>query len=273
MIRVCREGLKIEWEQKEERISGVGGGMWGRQWLCRGGGGAGSVAVVHGKITVSWAVFRSRTRVSCYLSARMEKKQLKNGTHHLTCLICISACSGVSVLDTGQKRLQKQVEVSVLHVLFTVLLSYLTWSWRHLSLLPQGMKKHKLLREDILPAMASNRKVQRLLNEFMDLLSEYEITEIYPDPKNPDPPTTLLQATDRMHYAPPTTAQTASDRPSEDQTCPTLLATDEMEYAPTATDQTDSVVPLTDEVQSTTPTVDLNLDPPASDQLNSAMAS
>ncbi|KAI7983477.1 Protein HIRA [Camellia lanceoleosa] len=136
-----------------------------------------------------------------------------------------------------------------------------------------GMKKHKLLREDILPAMASNRKVQRLLNEFMDLLSEYEITEIYPDPKNPDPPTTSLQATDRMHYAPPTTAQTASDRPSEDQTCPTLLPTDKMEYAPTATDQTDSVVPLTDEVQSTTPTVDLNLDPPASDQLNSAMAS
>ncbi|PKA60543.1 Protein HIRA [Apostasia shenzhenica] len=37
-----------------------------------------------------------------------------------------------------------------------------------------GMKKHKLLREDILPAMASNRKVQRLLNEFMDLLSEYD---------------------------------------------------------------------------------------------------
>ncbi|KAI3883688.1 hypothetical protein MKW92_038814, partial [Papaver armeniacum] len=36
-----------------------------------------------------------------------------------------------------------------------------------------GMRKHKLLREDILPAMASNRKVQRLVNEFMDLLSEY----------------------------------------------------------------------------------------------------
>ncbi|CAH2065475.1 unnamed protein product [Thlaspi arvense] len=40
-----------------------------------------------------------------------------------------------------------------------------------------GVKKHKLLRNDILPAMASNRKVQRLLNEFMDLLSEYENTE------------------------------------------------------------------------------------------------
>ncbi|EHA8587556.1 Protein HIRA [Cocos nucifera] len=44
-----------------------------------------------------------------------------------------------------------------------------------------GMKKHKLLREDILPAMASNRKVQRLLNEFMDLLSEYEAAETNAD--------------------------------------------------------------------------------------------
>lgn len=41
-----------------------------------------------------------------------------------------------------------------------------------------GVKKHKLLRNDILPAMASNRKVQRLLSEFMDLLSEYENTEV-----------------------------------------------------------------------------------------------
>ncbi|CAA6660695.1 unnamed protein product [Spirodela intermedia] len=41
-----------------------------------------------------------------------------------------------------------------------------------------GMKKHSLLREDILPAMASNRKVQRLLNEFMDILSEYEPNEV-----------------------------------------------------------------------------------------------
>lgn len=46
-----------------------------------------------------------------------------------------------------------------------------------------GMKKHKLLREDILPAMASNRKVQRLLNEFMDLLSEYGIDESRSDQK------------------------------------------------------------------------------------------
>lgn len=46
------------------------------------------------------------------------------------------------------------------------------------------MKKHKLLIEDILPAMASNRKVQRLLNEFMDLVSEYEIVDVNHDKRN-----------------------------------------------------------------------------------------
>nr|TKW13894.1 hypothetical protein SEVIR_5G130900v2 [Setaria viridis] len=50
-----------------------------------------------------------------------------------------------------------------------------------------GMKKHKLLREDILPSMASNRKVQRLLNEFMDLLSEYEAAETKADPMDVTP--------------------------------------------------------------------------------------
>lgn len=52
-----------------------------------------------------------------------------------------------------------------------------------------GMKKHKLLREDILPAMASNRKVQRLLNEFMDLLSEYETVDANVDQMDTVPPT------------------------------------------------------------------------------------
>lgn len=47
------------------------------------------------------------------------------------------------------------------------------------------MRKHKLLIEDILPAMASNRKVQRLLNEFMDLVSEYEIADTNHDQRNP----------------------------------------------------------------------------------------
>ncbi|ONM53730.1 homolog of histone chaperone HIRA [Zea mays] len=50
-----------------------------------------------------------------------------------------------------------------------------------------GMKKHQLLREDILPSMASNRKVQRLLNEFMDLLSEYEAAKSKVDPMDITP--------------------------------------------------------------------------------------
>ncbi|KAL5205767.1 hypothetical protein ABZP36_033976 [Zizania latifolia] len=53
-----------------------------------------------------------------------------------------------------------------------------------------GMKKHKLLREDILPSMATNRKVQRLLNEFMDLLSEYEAAETKVEHMDVTPPAT-----------------------------------------------------------------------------------
>ncbi|CAI8592891.1 unnamed protein product [Vicia faba] len=56
-----------------------------------------------------------------------------------------------------------------------------TLAWNPLVL---GMRKHKLLREDILPSMASNRKVQRLLNEFMDLLSEYDIVDTNQDQSN-----------------------------------------------------------------------------------------
>lgn len=37
-----------------------------------------------------------------------------------------------------------------------------------------GLKKHELLKTQVLPAMASNRKIQRLLNELMDLISEHE---------------------------------------------------------------------------------------------------
>ncbi|KAG8057789.1 hypothetical protein GUJ93_ZPchr0002g26157 [Zizania palustris] len=55
-----------------------------------------------------------------------------------------------------------------------------------------GMKKHKLLREDILPSMATNRKVQRLLNEFMDLLSEYEAAETNVEHMDVTPPATQV---------------------------------------------------------------------------------
>lgn len=79
------------------------------------------------------------------------------------------------------------------------------------------MNKHKLLREDILPAMASNRKVQRLLNEFMDLLSEYE-TNL--EQKNPQP------ALDKTQDDPAVTAQ---------NNLVVELAVDAVQHATTAT--------------------------------------
>nr|XP_043613664.1 protein HIRA [Erigeron canadensis] len=103
-----------------------------------------------------------------------------------------------------------------------------------------GMKKHKLLREDILPAMASNRKVQRLLNEFMDLLSEYKTT---------NPVLELPAATSNM--------------PSADQTTMALESTNE----------TATVLPVTNEVQmaSVSQPIDEELPgnhPPTSDKMD-----
>ncbi|KAL9275948.1 HIRA-like protein [Drosera capensis] len=97
-----------------------------------------------------------------------------------------------------------------------------------------GMKKHKLLKEDILPAMASNRKVQRLLSEFMDLLSEYEHI-------------------DKMDHAAPATTV-----PMEAQMGPVPLAPNEKESALPPTHPTGSEPSGTDHMDT---------DPPASDQL------
>ncbi|XVF69148.1 hypothetical protein PTKIN_Ptkin11bG0057600 [Pterospermum kingtungense] len=105
-----------------------------------------------------------------------------------------------------------------------------------------GMRKHKLLREDILPAMASNRKVQRLLNEFMDLLSEYESVENNLDQKNPSPPTTSQQEIDLMDSNPsvaagqPDSALQATDKNEN----PSHGITDQMDSAPSITDQVNS---------------------------------
>lgn len=66
----------------------------------------------------------------------------------------------------------------------------------------QGLKKHKLLREDILPALASNRKVQRLLNEFMDLLSEYGSADTHSEQNISIPPMLATRSTDRMDMIP-----------------------------------------------------------------------
>ncbi|KAK8482358.1 hypothetical protein V6N13_069100 [Hibiscus sabdariffa] len=89
-----------------------------------------------------------------------------------------------------------------------------------------GMEKHKLLREDILPAMASNRKVQRLLNEFMDLLSEYGTIENNVDQKNPSLPTT---------------SQPDSNPPVLSQTDTPALETEDKENPSPGIDQMDTI--------------------------------
>lgn len=123
------------------------------------------------------------------------------------------------------------------------------------------MRKHKLLREDILPAMASNRKVQRLLNEFMDLLSEYESAKTNLDGKNPYPPTSSPMATDQRNSAPPATEQTHS--------VPTAI--DHMDSSPATMDEKDSIQPTKDQANSVLPTIDQvnsDSDPPVTDQVN-----
>ncbi|KZV52578.1 protein HIRA [Dorcoceras hygrometricum] len=94
-----------------------------------------------------------------------------------------------------------------------------------------GMNKHILLQEDILPAMASNRNVQRLLNEFMDLLSEYNSAELNLKQMN-----------------------LTSDRINTDPPAINKISTDSI-----AANSPSSIVPATNTEQ-------INLDPSASDQ-------
>ncbi|KAK6119852.1 hypothetical protein DH2020_046399 [Rehmannia glutinosa] len=123
-----------------------------------------------------------------------------------------------------------------------------------------GLNKHKLLREDILPAMASNRKVQRLLNEFMDLLSEYETIETNFKQKSP----TLL-AKDKMDCDPPAINKTNSDtiiltqtQSAEPAVDRTLQTTDRMDTVAPISSQTDA-----NQVQTAPQTSEpMNLDPP-----------
>ncbi|KAL1544484.1 protein HIRA-like isoform X1 [Salvia divinorum] len=141
-----------------------------------------------------------------------------------------------------------------------------------------GMNKHKLLREDILPAMASNRKVQRLLNEFMDLLSEYATIESKSEQKNPQQPTSPSQPTkDAMDSNSPTIerkdcypADTRENVIEQAPTTadPTLQATDEMDVVTMMTE------PQADSVQASSQMTDqMNIDIPASDQVENAAPS
>ncbi|KAF7805697.1 protein HIRA-like isoform X1 [Senna tora] len=93
-----------------------------------------------------------------------------------------------------------------------------------------GMKKHKLLREDILPSMASNRKVQRLLNEFMDLLSEYEIAETNQDQSNSILPKPSCRATDQMDTRPAEVSQKDSVTAAIDLNDDTHITNDQTKF-------------------------------------------
>lgn len=142
------------------------------------------------------------------------------------------------------------------------------------------MKKHKLLREDILPAMASNRKVQRLLNEFMDLLSEYEIIEPNVEVRNLATSTSHPSAADKMNSDMPMAEQINSE-PSlaAAQPCSDLQATKQndtasqnvnhIESTSQVRDQMDLDLEKTDQSESIQPTTDeMNLELPASESLN-----
>lgn len=125
-----------------------------------------------------------------------------------------------------------------------------------------GMPKHKLLREDILPAMASNRKVQRLLNEFMDILSEYEITETNSDhsKKSPPPIKPSLTRSIKDHTSPETDQVGYSDQVT-DKSGP-LPGNDKMDCSPMGV-EVGLAVPDTNESQFTRPCLNLgqpNLD-------------
>ncbi|CAA0810678.1 homolog of histone chaperone HIRA [Striga hermonthica] len=121
-----------------------------------------------------------------------------------------------------------------------------------------GMYKHKLLREDILPAMASNRKVQRLLNEFMFLLSEYETTETDPN-------------SEAQTHNTNSKAQTCTAKQSVDAIDCTLQQTDQMD----TTVQNDCIQPAdANHAQKAQNTMDLmNVDLPGSNQNKSGQGS
>lgn len=127
--------------------------------------------------------------------------------------------------------------------------------------------------------MASNRKVQRLLNEFMDLLSEYGYTETNPEQKFPTCSTAEVAdqsnqlIIDRTNNAPPAIDQVVSDLTTKDQINPSLSTNDVDESAPPAaepmdisyeTNQAPLIVPVTDGSNSGQPeTGAVNSVPPA----------
>ncbi|OIT27179.1 hypothetical protein A4A49_26239 [Nicotiana attenuata] len=137
--------------------------------------------------------------------------------------------------------------------------------------------------------MASNRKVQRLLNEFMDLISEYDDTSVEQNnvatitstemnfEQSNVATTTSVLATDKMDTDVPTTQRTVPQTPItnptpstslNDRENPTRLAvqsSDHVEPCMLLKETMDSDQQETDEAKSVPPPTDqMSLDPPAS---------
>ncbi|XP_074294946.1 protein HIRA-like isoform X1 [Silene latifolia] len=104
-----------------------------------------------------------------------------------------------------------------------------------------GLKKHKLLGDDILPALASNRKLQRLLNEFMDLLSEYSGDETHADHNNSIQSLTATRAADKVD------STLSRDDQMELRVDQGPHTTEKMETTPTSRDQADGLINPTHE--------------------------
>lgn len=109
-----------------------------------------------------------------------------------------------------------------------------------------GMRKQNLLREDILPSMASNRKVQRLLNEFMDLLSEYEIVDANQEEQtNPIAPKSSSPATNPIESSSLATDQEHTASPKLDHNTP--LEKEQTNIPPTRTNDVSADTPMMDQ--------------------------
>ncbi|XP_057850963.2 protein HIRA isoform X2 [Cryptomeria japonica] len=126
---------------------------------------------------ISWsrALSEDKMQTRAHLEARLAAAlALKSAVEYRQCLLAYSRCLAREADEVRLREICEGLLGPPPGMMASTTCDTNIGAWDPYVL---GMKKHDLLREDVLPAMASNRKVQRLLNEFVDLLSEYATTE------------------------------------------------------------------------------------------------
>jgi protein HIRA/HIR1 len=123
---------------------------------------------------MSLAEEKWQTRV--HLEVQMSSAlALKSGTEYRRCLTAYARCLSK---ETDEARLRELCEELLGPVHLGPSSQSITGeklhSWESDIL---GMRKRELLKDVVLPAMASNRAIQRLLNEFVDLVTECEAAQ------------------------------------------------------------------------------------------------